>query len=179
MAKKSKKKSVKKATRFIPFVLLILGIVVVCMGFLAGATYTPQYGDPSSITIWKLAVGGSIDDLSLNLGGLASQKTSITFAILPFLCLIVPLAGAVVSVFLKGKIGGLIATICFLFAGIAFFFVPQVSFVESVTEILGSSSKTTTAFSAMDYTLGVGSIIGGVVSLVGGLISGAYTVIVK
>lgn len=179
MAKKSKKKNVKKATRFVPFVLLVLGIVVACMGFLAGVTYTPQYGDPSSVTIWKLAVGGSIEGLSLNLGGLISQETSIPFAILPFLCLIVPLVGALVSLLLKGKVGGLIATVCFLFAGVCFFFIPQVSFVKSVTEVLGKSSTTTTAFSAMDYTLGIGSIIGGVVSLVGGLVAGAYTAIVK
>lgn len=165
MAKKSKKS--KKFFKVIPFVLLLIAVAVLCMGFLPGVTYTPERGDPYSVNGFRLAFGGTIENLSGNLGSLASQKTTITFSILTLLCLALPFIGALLAIILKGKLGAFFAFLCFLFAGITFFFIPQVTSVKFVTTILGGESTSTATFSKLGYGLGVGSIIGAVLSIIG------------
>lgn len=165
----SKNQNQKNQLHFISFLLLILAIGIICMGFLPGVTYTPERGDPSSVTGFKLAFGGTIEGLSGNIGNLFSQETTIPFSILAALCLALPFVGALFMALFRGRFGAFIGFLCFLFAGITFFFFPQITFIKSVTSsIIGSEGLVAkTSFFELGYELGTGSIIGAILSIIG------------
>lgn len=177
MAKKLKS---KKFFSFISFLLTILAIAILCMGFLPGVTYTPERGDPSSVQGFRLAFGGTVDNLSGNIGNLFYQETTIPFSILAVLCLVLPIIGSFFMLLLKGRFGAFVGFLCFLFAGITFFFIPQITFIQSTTSsIIGESLVAKTSFLDLGYNLGIGAIFGAGLSLVGAVGSAIKLLFVK
>ena len=167
MAKKRKAK--KSVAKFVPFVLLGLAVLVICMGFLAGVTLALENMDPQSYTLFEVAFGKELAGGAI--GGLASGKTAINFSFLAALGLFLPVIGAVVSLLLKNKIGGLIAFLLFVGSAVLLFLVPQVTSISVTAEILGNTKTTTSTFAELEWTLGLGSIIAGVGSSLGALVS--------
>lgn len=176
MAKKSKKKALK-LTKFIPIGLLGLAVLVIIMGFLPGVVYTPENGDPTSYSLFQVTFGAKLSEGGL--GSLVSGSSVINFSFLALLAMLFPLIGAVVCLLVKGKLGGLIATICFLSASILFFFIPTVSSITSeVSSVIGNSSNTEN-FKDLGFALGVGPILAAIFSIFGTLGSACVVVTSK
>ncbi len=174
MAKKSKKSIVK----LIPLCLLAISVLVLVMGFLPGVIKSTD-NSTSTVNLFRLAFGGRVDNLSISIGSIASNETVITFAILPVLCLLLPLIGSVVCFLVKGRVGGLVVCLTFLFAAVCFFLIPQVSFLKVTTSTIVGSGSSTSSFKDLGYALGIGSILGGAISIVGTLGSAFYLLKVK
>lgn len=158
-------------SKSLPLVLFVLGIVVVCMGFLAGVTYKPENMDPSSYTLFDITFGKELS--SGGLEGIIEGKTTINFSILATLGLFLPLVGALISNLLKGRIGALVSALCFIASAVLLFLVPQITSVtvEISSGIIGSSTSSVSTFKELDYQLGVGTIIAGSLSSLGALVS--------
>ena len=179
MAKKSKKKSCKAVCKYIPFLLLLLSVVVVLMGFLAGVKYVPENGDKITYTLFEVTFGKKVT--GVDLGVILSGTSKINFSFLALLGLFLPLVGGIVVLFVKGKIGGLVATLCFIASAVLLFLVPSITKITSEVSsgIIGGTTKSANTFKELGYSLGVGSILGGIVSCIGALISLFHTATVK
>ena len=167
MAKKRKAKS--SGAKFVPFVLLVLAVAVICMGFLAGVTLAVENMDPQSYTLFEVTFGKELAGGAI--GGLASGKTTIDFSILAMLGLFLPVVGALLSLLIRNKIGGLLAFLLFVGSAVLLFLVPQFTSISVTAELLGNTTTTTKTFAELEWGLGIGSIIGGAVSCLGALVS--------
>lgn len=174
MAKKSKKK-VSSLVKLAPLALLVLAVVVIAMGFVTGLIYKPENGDPSTVSLFKATFGGKIDNISFSIGSLVSSTTSIQFSFALFLAIFLPIIGGIIALLIKGVIGGGLAFVCFLASAILFFLAPQLASIKSVTtSVIGGGSKVYT-FKDLGYSLGVGSILAAVFSILGAVVSLCYT----
>lgn len=174
MAKKGKKAKSLFAN-YGSVLLLCLGVIIAITAFLAVVSTTK--GDTTStLTGVRAAFGGAVDGLSLDLGILGSQETSISSNTLIVLVYLLPVIGGIVAVLMtkKNKIGGLVALVCFLFSAIVAFLIPGMIEVVSKTVVLGKESINNIKIVDLEYQMTYGTIITGVVSVIGVITSGLY-----
>ena len=154
----AKKKSIKGYLKFIPFCLVFLAAVIIGMGFIQAI------GGDTYINMYTCAFGGNL----ASFGSLGS--IDVTFCFWLVLALFLPIVGALVSVFVKGKIGGIVATVCFLYTAIFAWFTPSVA-GGKVSTVIGNSDWASFANSG----LAAGSILVAVFAIIGTLVSCYYT----
>ena len=177
----AKRKSKKKVSfNIVPVVLLVLAVLVIALGSLAGVTAdlgiegveNPTY-TLYQVTFGHEYVAGGVADL-------VEGKTAIDFSFLACLGMFLPLVGAVIALALrKKKLGGILSLVCFLGSAILLFLVPQVTSVTSTLTVLGKTTTTTKSMADLGWTLGIGSIITGAISGVGTLLSVVHIVKAK
>lgn len=162
MAKRKVNKSIKKFGLIISFAL---AVVVIAMAFLPFV----KNGD-TVYSGFELAFGKVI---KTKVGIIETTLGTINFSILGVLALVIPLVAVVVCYFVLNKnvkLNALVLFVAFAFSAVMFFIFPQItSFTDSVFE-------TTKSFAELEYSLGVGAIIAGVLSALGALFQAARVV---
>ena len=134
------------------------------MMFLDAVTYTGKLlGSTASVKGMLVAFGGKAED------GLFSLVTSVKdfefkFNIMTTLGFGLPLIGGVLAlIFKNGLITKIVTTACFVVGAV--FLFSMVGFAS-----IGMSDLQTTLVENMDATLGVGCIVGAVLSIIGGAV---------
>ncbi len=154
----AKKKSIKGFLKFVPFCLIAIAAIIIGMGFIQAI------GGDTYVNMFTCAFGGQ-------LAGFGSFGSfDVTFCIWLVLALFLPIAGAVVSLFVKGKIGGIVATVCFLYTAIFAWFTPMVA-GGKINTVIGNSDWA----SFSNYGLAAGSILVAIFAIIGTLVSAYYT----
>ncbi|MBQ8405447.1 MAG: hypothetical protein IJX09_02240 [Clostridia bacterium] len=160
----------KKIERFIPVIAAALGVIAIIMFFLPAITI--KVGDEVvNYNGWQAIFG-----LTEKKDVLGSEVTLeyLTFSFMNLLTLILVAAGIVLCVlsFLgKGnKFFAFIAIACFIVAGVFFFLTVQFAFAGSAyaTNLLGQ--ELSQAEAKKGWALGAGPIVGGILSILAGLV---------
>lgn len=141
----------------------VLGVVAFCMLFLSGV----------DTTVMKMTEGTSAFKL------IFATEDGMKFNIIMFLSfvfLVVGLVGVVLSFVLKGKIGKLLAIVGFAVAGILFFLFNAV-FSMSVEG--GADAIKIVEAMGGKFSLGIGAIMAGILSLVAAVASAVATFAIK
>lgn len=154
----AKKKSIKGFLKFVPFCLIAIAAIIIGMGFIQAI------GGDTYINMYTCAFGGNL----ANFGKWGSIDVSFCFWLV--MALFLPLIGAVVSLFVKGKIGGIVSTVCFLYTGIFAWFTPMVA-GGKISTFIGNSNWASFA----DSGLAAGSILVAIFGIIGTLVSAYYT----
>lgn len=153
MAKKKSKSS--NLGLILKVVVLALGVAAFCMAFLKVATHTADLlitEVETSYTGFKAMFG-----YSEPLEGLNKEIEILKFSFMALLTFVLPLVGAGLS-FVNNKIVKFVGAGLMIAGGVLMFFVP--SFVIFASE------------ASVELSLGIGAILGGVFSLLGGLVAG-------
>ncbi len=167
--KKTSRKSVKGFIKFLPLCLMLLAAAVIGMGFLPAVSYTAG-NSTTTYSMYQLGFGATLASAS---GFGLSGKLAIGFNIWIVLALFLPVVGAVISLFVKGKLGGAISTVLFLYSSVMVWFVLLLNGVTASNSI---TKDIFTSFSDAGYGLGVGTILSGVFAILGTLVSAFYTI---
>ena len=163
MAKKSKKEFV--LNKYYPYIVFAVALACVGMMFLPGVEI--MLGDKSvaSPMGWQVAFGYTVEAAA----GSSLKGEVMSFSFMALLAIILPVAGGVVPLLLKGKLGALVSVGCFavgaVFAFMMVVFVMQTTALELFL-LLGK------------LNLGIGSILLGAFSIVGAGL-GAVKILVK
>ena len=156
MAKKKKQKN-----SYLPLLSAVLGLVAVVMFFLTVVNYTAVKGIESlenvtGYTGLQTALGYS--------DGEFIRVTVLEFSIMNLLPYVLALVGAVLSVFSylgKGsKLFAFVSAGCFIVSAVLFFMYPSFIVLPKVTGLVKEN-----------FSLAIGAIIGGIASVIAGLIS--------
>lgn len=169
----AKRKSKSLFGKYGKFILVLVAVVTLCMAFLPAVKSTN--GD-NTYTGFDVMFGKSLGSVNIFV---ANGESSITFSILAVLGFMLPLVGSIISALLiKDKgIAGLITCACFIASAVLLFLIPSITSVSTTAStIITSGTTTTSTFKELGYELGIGSIIGASVSIVGALGS-LYSVI--
>ena len=146
-------------------IALVLGIAAFCMMFLTAVTYSADLGIANtsySYTGMQLAFGYSetIGEGS----ALETTTTILTFNFMVFIAFLLPLIGGILAVlFQNGLLTKIVTCACFVVGAV--FLFSMVGFAS-----IGMSDLQTTLVENMDASLGVGCIVGAVLSIIGGAI---------
>ena len=170
MAKRKSKSLFGKNGKFI---LVLVAVVTLCMAFLPAVK---SENSDTTYTGFDVMFGKSLGSVNIFV---ANGESSITFSILAVLGFMLPLVGSIISALLiKDKgIAGLITCACFIASAVLLFLIPSITSVSTTAStIITSGTTTTSTFKELGYELGIGSIIGASVSIVGALGS-LYSVI--
>lgn len=148
-------------------------VIIVVMMFLTAVIYKGNNTE-SSFLGTEIVFGKTVSDLTVNGNG---TKTFIPFNFLLLLGFFLPIITSVVAAFVgkKGKmIVGLVCAVVFIFSAIMMFVSPQLA--SMVTEItLADRVKTSTStLASLDYTLSFGTVIAGVLGILGAVCSIGY-----
>ncbi len=161
------KKNVKTG-QIAMLVAALLGIVAILLMFAPGVTVVPKIGkDSASWSGFQIMFGSSE-----KAGGITVETLKFNFvAFLALIFTIVGLVGVVLSLLLKGKLGGFLAIVGFLLAGIFFFLF------KTVLSMNFENGKDVIKLIELgaDIKLGVGAIIAGILSILAALASAAAT----
>lgn len=158
MAKKSKNKN--SAAKFLPAIAALFGVVAIVMFFLPAVV--AKENAESSYNFFKIAFGYK----ETSEGIINVTVTHLNFSFMNLLTVLFVVGGTVLTVcnYLgKGKnnLFGFVAAICFVAAGVFFLLaVGFTSFNEDLTTIIGKLGGDIKEY----YKLGIGSIIGAIVS---------------
>lgn len=156
MAKKKKQKN-----SYLPLLSAVLGLVSVVMIFLTVVNHTAFKGIESmesvkSFTGLQTALGYSEGEFV--------KATVLEFSIMNLLPYVLALVGAVLSVFSylgKGnKLFAFVSAGCFIVSAVLFFIYPSFIILPKVTVLVKEN-----------FSLAIGAIIGGIASVIAGLIS--------
>ena len=169
MAKRKSKSLFGKNGKFI---LVLVAVVTLCMAFLPAVK---SENSDTTYTGFEVMFGKSLGTINLIV---VSGNSSITFSILAVLGFMLPLVGSIICALLvKNKgLAGIITCACFVASAVLLFLIPSITSIATTSSLLGSASTTTNTFKDLGYGLGIGSIIGASVSIVGALGS-LYSVI--
>ena len=149
-------------------ILAAIAVLVVVMCFLPAVTQTVEVFGESKTTTYSLfdvAFGKTLSEGAV--GGVASGTSKITFSILNVLIIVLPVAAAVVAFVLKGKVSSIVSLACFAVAAILLFMVPSLSSVATEVTILGKTGEEVKTFAELEFSLGIGAIIGAVLAILG------------
>ncbi len=164
--KKSKKSPLTSVGVLTAMAAALLAVVAICMMFVPAATVNDTN---MTYTGLQLTFGYSEDTL-------LGTVTVLNFSFLNFLPYLLALAGIVFSVLTAlgklGKIAPIIATVCYLAAGVLFFLVITMCVPNS------GDSKDLADLFRKTLSLGAGAIVAGVLSILAALCS-AVAVIKK
>ena len=148
-------------------ILAAIAVLVVVMCFLPAVTQTVEVFGESKTTTYSLfdvAFGKTLSEGAV-LG--ASGTSKITFSILNVLIIVLPVVAAVVAFVLKGKVSSIVSLACFAVAAILLFMVPSLSSVATEVTIIGNTSEEVKTFAELEFSLGIGAIIGAVLAILG------------
>lgn len=151
MAKKKSKSS--NLGLILKVVVLALGVAAFCMAFLKVATHTTGLLKIETSYNGFQAMFGYSEPLE----GLNKKIEILQFSFMALLTFVLPLVGAGLS-FVNNKIVKFVGAGLMIAGGVLMFFVP--SFVIFASE------------ASVELSLGIGAILGGVFSLLGGLVAG-------
>lgn len=176
------KKKVKTGN-IVQLVAALLGVVALLMMFMPGVSWkTVLLGKEvasDGINGFKMMFGGEI-------GGDFKYELQFNFmAFMSFVFLLVGLAGVILSLLLKGKIGAFLAIGGFLLAGIFFFLyraVLPMSFKDITigsTTISGKDALDAMKELGTTFSLGIGAIMAGILSLLASAASAVATFVIK
>lgn len=158
MAKKKKQK-----ISYLPLLSAVLGLVSVVMIFLAAVNYSVVKG----VTDLENVV--TYSGLQVAFGLTEGDLFSVEFSIMNLLPYVLALGGVVVSVFCylaKGsKLFAFISAGAFIVSAVFFFLSPSFVVLPKLTVLVKEN-----------FSLGIGSIIGGALSALAGLVSLAQVV---
>ena len=158
MAKKKKQK-----ISYLPLLSAVLGLVSVVMIFLAAVNYSAVKG----VTYLENVV--TYSGLQVAFGLTEGNLISVEFSIMNLLPYALALGGVVVSVFCylaKGsKLFAFISAGAFIVSAVFFFLSPSFVVLPKLTALVKEN-----------FSLGIGSIIGGALSALAGLVSLAQVV---
>ncbi|MGN1295408.1 MAG: hypothetical protein ACI4U5_03275 [Bacilli bacterium] len=173
MAKKSK----KSVALLSSFLSLIFGVLTfVCM-FLDGVT--KKVGEETeAYKGMELAFGKTLSAGSII--GISADST-IQFSFLLVLAFLLPLVLAVVYILLSKKAPTILSIVCaagFVVSAVLLFMTPSLSSLKTTVSVsvLGSTSSQVNTFKELEYSLGVGAIVGAVSSILGALSSLIYVI---
>ena len=155
MAKKKSKSS--NLGLILKVVVLALGVAAFCMAFLKVATYAADLlvtEVETSYTGFQAMFGYS---KTAEVFGKEVTTEILKFSFMALLTFVLPLVGAGLS-FVNNKIVKFVGAGLMIAGGVLMFFVP--SFVIFASE------------ASVELSLGIGAILGGVFSLLGGLVAG-------
>lgn len=163
MAKK-KKSNIKQ---YVGYGSLVLGVLAVCMGFLAAVTMLNKLGsissDPTNVSLFQVAFGYKSGDTQMS-----------NFSFFALLAILLPLAGGLLAA-MKGKLFNFIAIAAFI-AGAVLMFCSVPIFEGALTD--GGKLWFAVYEAAENVKLGVGAILGGIFSIIGALAT-AYKTFAK
>lgn len=142
-----------KVSKFIPICLIVLAIAII------GCAFLPAIGGTSFVNMFTCAFGGT-------LSGDNPLELKAVFSFWVTLSIFLPLVGALLAFFIKGKFGGILCFISFLYTAIFAWFTPSVA-----GYIAGKSTLHETWASFSNAGLGIGSIVIAVIAIVGSLFS--------
>lgn len=146
--------------------VLVLGIAAFCMAFLTCIKYTGKIlGEEYTFTGFE-AMFGAVKE-----GQLADLKY-LGFSFMNLLAFALPLVGAVLTM-LNNKIAKFVGVALMVVGGILMFLVPNFAVLAKV-----DGKLTVAAATLKNPALGIGAILGGVFSLLGGAVAG-YAVLTK
>lgn len=141
-------------------IALVFGIAAFCMMFLEGVKYSADlwlFETSSSFTGAQLAFGYSESEGALSV-------TVLSFNFMAFLAFLLPVIGGLIAVLFKnGLITKIVSTACFVVGAV--FLFSMVGFAP-----IGMSEEMAAGLENVDATLGVGCIVGAVLSIIGGAI---------
>lgn len=157
----AKKKSGLSTGKLLGYVVAVLGLVAICMAFLAGVTTGKT--KVGSVTVDATEYSG----FQVAFGYKKNDVAVLGFSFMALLPLLLAVAGTVLAVVntLKkdSKLLNFVVAGLFVVAGILYFIMP--SFMVFADTLSGASAK------LLDFKLGVGAILAGICSLLAGLIA--------
>ncbi len=142
-----------KVSKIIKLCLIVLSIAIIGLGAL------PAIGGSNYVNMYTCAFGGS-------LSGDNPLKLTACFNFWIVLSLFLPLVGALISFLVKGKFGGFVCLICFLYTAIFTWFTPMVA-----GYVAGESTLHEGWASFANGGLAIGSITIAIVAIVGSVLS--------
>ena len=170
--KKTTKKSTKQMDLILKVAVLVLGVAALCMGFLVAVKFTTNNGDlHKAFTGFQSAFGYSVTDSGI-LGSVTTHY--LGFSILSLLALLLPVVGAVMTIF-KNKVVRLVGAALMIVGAVLMFLIPSFTVLATVDSKLTLASA---ILKECTVGLGIGAILGGVFSLLGGLVAG-YSILKK
>lgn len=175
-------------------VAALLGVVAIIMMAAPGVAWKNDAGNKLGELIGqKDAASGSFGGFALMFGGKAAELggTTINFkfnivTFLPFVFLLVGIVGVILSVLLHMNFGKYLAIGGFLLAGI-FFFLFNAALPMSIQDVTAGGKVVATGKEQIEtleklgfaFSLGVGAIVAGVLSILAALASAAATFALK
>lgn len=162
----AKRKSKSLFGKYGKFILVLIAVVTVCMGFLPAVKSS---NSDTTYTGFDVMFGKQLGSINVIV---ASGESSITFSILAVLGFMLPLVGSIIcALLIKDKgIAGFITCICFIASAVLLFLIPSITSISTTAStVITSGTTTTSTFKELGYELGIGSIIGASVSIVGAL----------
>ena len=145
-------------------IALVFGIAAFCMMFLEAVKYTADLlitETSYSYTGMQIAFGYKE---TMGSGALSVETTILNFNFLALLAFLLPVIGGVLAlVFKNGLITKIVSTACFVVGAV--FLFSMVGFAP-----IGMSEEMAAGLENVDATLGVGCIVGAVLSIIGGAI---------
>lgn len=121
---------------------------------------------------FTLIFGGTVADLSI-LG--IGANTHFNFSILGFLAYFLPLIGFFVAAILNKKrgLGAIIMALCFVASAVLLFLLPMYTNLVIEQNII-STTETVYSLQELEFSTSTGTLVGGLVSCFGFLISSVY-----
>ncbi len=148
--KKMKKKTLKTVNLLLGMLTAAFGIVAACMLFSDAISFLKK---DWTFTGAQVAFGHSEGSGILSL-------TYFDFNIVATLAYLLPLAGGVLAVLFKGRLGTILSFLCFVVATVLLFLMSEIG-------KLGISDQFSGFSDAITFELGIGAILGGAFSAAG------------
>lgn len=148
-------------------------VIIVVMMFLTAVIYKGNNTE-SSLLGTEIVFGKTLSDLTISGNG---AKTFIPFNFLLLLGFFLPLINSVVAAFVGKKskmIVGLVCAVVFIFSAVMMFVSPQLVSVVTETTIINKVTTSTNTLASLDYTLSFGTVIAGVLGILGAVCSLGY-----
>lgn len=168
------KKKNKTQSLAVGAIALFFGVLALCLGgFLAAVKVG---GGDSTLTGFQAAFGYSVKT-DVVISTIVTEVCTFNFMIM--LALFLPVIGGVLAIF-KGKLFGFLALVVFVVGAILMFLIPTL--VKSTLVTAGISDwigSVTGTDASVPTALGIGAIIGGVLSVLGALTAGYKTFFLK
>ena len=157
----AKKKKISNNGKLLAYASVVLGLVAVCMVFVAAVTTgTKEVG---ALTIEATQYSG----LQVAFGYAKNDVAILGFSFLALLPVVLALAGTVIAVLnaVKGgsKVLDFVVAACFVVAGVLYFIMP--SFMVFAETIPGAAA------SFLEFKLGAGAVVAAICALLAGLAS--------
>ena len=170
--KKTSSKSSKQLDLILKVVVVVLGVAALCMGFLAAVNFATSKGAVEGTYTGFQVVFGYHPTTKSVLGDVTQHHLGFSFMAL--LAFVLPVAGAVMSIF-KNKIVRIVGAVLMIVGAVLMFLVPSFAVLATVD---GKLTLISAVLDACTRTLGIGAILGGVFSALGGLVAG-YSIFKK
>lgn len=148
--KKRKKKTLKTVNLLLGMLTAAFGIVATCMLFADSISFLKE---DWTFTGAQVAFGYSE-------GSGIWSLTFLNFNIVATLAYFLPLAGGVLAVLFRGRLGTILSFLCFVVAAVLLFLMPEIGKL-CVADQFSSISD------AITFELGIGAILGGAFSAAG------------